>query len=133
VPRALRIAQVAEGIFALLSLILALSLPWPPRGNEALAAANLIAFALVSLWLAYRLARPSRAVVITAAVLSTIVVLRGVLMIGISALAADRTVMWKFWLLVAVYSSIQLVVGVCLWVARGVLPRRDTAGSAEAV
>jgi hypothetical protein len=128
----LRIAQVAEGVFALLAIIFLLSLPWPPSGSEVGSWGLWSVGALTSSWLAFRLRRPSRFTWVIAAVLCTVVLtLGGLRLIGIAEPdhGVDVIVAFISRLLAALAWAMQLVVGAFLWLARGVLAENESADS----
>ena len=130
---ALRVAQFAEGTFALLALLFALSLPWPPRGSFLLPWMFWSSFVVAVSWLTYRLGRPTRLALVTAGVLGAIVLLlsvRSLVVIG-EPFGFDRDRMRASQLLASLACATQLLVLICLWLSRKVLSRRHSVGPAS--
>ena len=129
---ALRVAQIAEGAFALLALFFALSLPWPPRGPFlGLWLFWSSAFVLAS-WLAFRLGRPSRPAFVAAGVVSAIVLLlsvRRLFVIADPMPGVDRGILRTSHLLASFVWMTQLLVCICLWLGRKLPPPRRSVGS----
>ena len=60
---ALRAARAAEGVYAVVALLLALSLPWPPpRGPQMVTAVHWLGTGMLAGMLAWKLGAPNRAV-----------------------------------------------------------------------
>jgi hypothetical protein len=126
----LRVAQLAEGVFALVAIIFLQSLRWPPSGSEVGSWGLWSAGALASSWLAFRLRHPSRITWVIAALLCAVVLaLGGLRLIGIAEPdhGVDMIVAWISWLLAALAWTMQIVVAVFLWLARGVLAGNEPA------
>jgi peptidoglycan/LPS O-acetylase OafA/YrhL len=107
---ALRIARYAEGVYALVALVLAVGLPLPPRGQGVVLFAHWIGTALLATAIAFRLGRPNKQTWYIAALLAGYVLFNAVVaivrMLGPSASTLGRP------------TSLALVVGALLWVTQ---------------
>ena len=67
---ALRLARHAEGVYAVIALVLAFSLPLPPRGQGVVLFSHWIGTALLAAAIAFRLGRPNKQTWYVAAMLA---------------------------------------------------------------
>ena len=67
---ALRVARYAEAAYAVIAVVLAFGLPWPPRGQGIVLFSHWIGTALLAAAICLRLRRPNRQTWYVAAILS---------------------------------------------------------------
>lgn len=112
-PVALRVARVAEGIYAIVAVVLAMSLPLPPRGQGVVLFAHWIGTALLAGAICLRLGRPNRQVWYVAALMAGYILFNAVVaivrMVGPDAGALGRP------------ATVALVVGALLWATQVVV------------
>jgi len=78
---ALRIARIAEAVYAVVALVLAFSLPLPPRGTGLVLFAHWMGTALLAGAIALRLGRPNRQTWYVAAILAGYILFNAVVAI----------------------------------------------------
>lgn len=110
---ALRVARYAEGLYALIAVVLAFGLPWPLRGTGMVLFAHWLGTALLATAIALRLGRPNRQTWYVAVLLSGYVLFNAVVaiarLVGPGAGALGRP------------GAQALVVGALLWITQGVV------------
>ena len=110
---ALRVARYAEALYAVVAVVLAWSLPLPPRGQGVVLFAHWLGTALVSAAICLRLGRPNRQTWYVAALLAGYVLFNAVVAIarlaGPQASALGRP------------TAAALVVGSVLWVTQAIV------------
>ena len=122
---ALRIARIAESVYALIAFLFMLALPLPPQGAALLAWVHLLGTSLLAATLAWRLRRPSRATWLIAALLAAYVMLQAIPIAG-EALAAWRgqaVARAGGEAVVLLPAGCQLVVAICLYRVRALASR----------
>lgn len=121
VPAALRLARVAEAVYAVLSAILAFGLPLPPRGPGMVLFAHWIGTAILAAAIALRLRRPNRQTWWVAAILAAYVLMNGLItvsrLVGPTVETLGRPGAPAL-IVGAVLWSTQIAVGWALYVAR---------------
>src|SRR5688572_22787478 len=107
---AVRVARVAEGAYAIIAVVLAFGLPWPPRGQGIVLFSHWLGTALLAAAIALRLGRPNRQTWYVAAVLAGYVLLNAVVaiarMVGPESASIGRP------------ATTALVIGAVLWVTQ---------------
>ena len=110
---ALRVARYAEAVYAVVAVVLAWSLPLPPRGQGVVLFAHWLGTALLSAAICLRLGRPNRQTWYVAALLAGYVLFNAVVAIarlaGPQASALGRP------------TAAALVVGSVLWVTQAIV------------
>jgi len=110
---ALRVARYAEALYAVVAVVLAWSLPLPPRGQGVVLFAHWLGTALLSAAICLRLGRPNRQTWYVAALLAGYVLFNAVVAIarlaGPQASALGRP------------TAAALVVGSVLWVTQAIV------------
>lgn len=118
---ALRVARIAEGIYAIIALVLAFGMPLPPRGPAVVLFAHWLGTALLSGAICLRLTRPNKQTWYVAALLAFYVLFNAVIamqrMIGAAAQGLPRPATVAL-AVGAVLWVTQIVVAVCLYYAR---------------
>jgi peptidoglycan/LPS O-acetylase OafA/YrhL len=118
---ALRIARIAETVYAIVSLVLAFSLPLPPRGQGVVLFAHWLGTALLAGAISLRLGKPNQQTWYIAALLAAYVLFNAVIavwrMIGSDAAALGRPTLLAFGIGALLWVT-QIVVAVCLYFAR---------------
>lgn len=130
---ALKVARVAEAVYAVIAAVLAFALPLPPRGPTAVLFAHWLGTALLAGAICLRLGRPNRQTWYVAALLSAYVLFNAIVAIArlvgpeSSALGRPGTLAVTVGALVAIT---QAIVAVCLYHARELrtMPSSVTAG-----
>lgn len=120
---ALRVARIAEGIYAVVATVLAFGLPLPPRGSGAVLFAHWLGTALLAGAICLRLARPNRQTWYVAALLAFYVLFNAVVAVG-RMLAPQADVLARPTILALGVGALlwvtQIIVAVCLYYAREV-------------
>lgn len=120
-PPALRVARYAEGLYAVIALVLAVGLPLPPRGQGVVLFAHWIGTAVLAAAIAFRLGRPNKQTWYVAAILAFYVLFNAavaiVRMVGPDAAALGRPT-WQALGVGGVLWLTQVVVAACLYQAR---------------
>lgn len=112
-PTALRIARYAEAAYAIIALVLAFGLPWPPRGQGVVLFAHWLGTALLAAAVCLRLGRPNRQTWYVAATLSAYVLFNAaVTVLRLARVSSDD---------LARPNALALSVGVVLWVTQAVV------------
>ena len=120
VPASVRVARGAEVLYALIALVLALGLPWPPSARSAVGWVHWVGTAILAAVIAVRLARPNRTRLVVAALLAAYVVLSALLGIGRLVSLWRSSAGGTFALgaaLAAAVVATQLAVAVCVYLA----------------
>jgi hypothetical protein len=110
---AVRIARYAETLYAAVAVVLALALPWPPRGTGIVLFAHWLGTALLAAAIAVRLGRPNRQTWYVAALLSGYVLFNAVVAIA-RMLGPEAATL-------GTPTAQALAVGGVLWLAQGVV------------
>lgn len=118
---ALRIARYAEGIYAVVAIVLAFGIQFPPRGPAIVLFVHWIGTALLAGAICLRLGRPNRQVWYVAALLSAYVLFNA--MVAIARLVGpDTATLGMPGLLALAVGALllvtQIVVATCLYEAR---------------
>ncbi|HTK50868.1 MAG TPA: HD domain-containing protein [Gemmatimonadaceae bacterium] len=118
---ALRIARYAEGIYAVVAIVLAFGIQFPPRGPAIVLFVHWIGTALLAGAICLRLGRPNRQVWYVAALLSAYVLFNA--MVAIARLVGpDTATLGRPGLLALAVGALllvtQIVVATCLYEAR---------------
>ena len=110
---ALRVARAAEGAYAIIALVLAFGLPWPPRGQGIVLFSHWLGTALLAAAIALRLGRPNRQTWYIAAILCGYVLFNAaVAVLRLIAVASDS---------LARPNALALGIGAVLWVTQAVV------------
>ena len=118
---ALRVARVAEAVYAVIAFVLALGLPLPPRNEGIVLFAHWIGTALLAAAIAFRLGRPNRQTWYVAALLAGYVLFNAVVAIARFFEAGGRSLGMPAAGILGVGALLwltQVVVAVCLYRAR---------------
>ena len=78
---ALRVARIAEGVYAVIAMVLAFGMPLPPRGPGVVLFAHWLGTALLAGAIAMRLGRPNRQTWYVAALLAGYVLFNAIVAI----------------------------------------------------
>lgn len=121
VAPALKVARIAEAVYAVIAVVLAFGLPLPPRGPAAVLFAHWLGTALLAGAICMRLGRPNRQTWYVAALLSAYILFNAV--VAIARLAGpESTTLGRPGTLALVVGALvaitQVVVAVCLYYAR---------------
>jgi hypothetical protein len=118
---ALRVARIAEAVYAIVSLVLAFSLPLPPRGPGVVLFAHWLGTALLAGAISLRLGKPNRQTWYVAAMLAAYVLFNAVVavwrLMGADAAALGRPTTLAFAIGALLWLT-QIVVAACLYYAR---------------
>ena len=129
-PDALRVARYAEVVYALVAVVLAFGLPWPPRGQGIVLFSHWMGTALLAAALALRLRRPNRQTWYIAALLSGYVLFNAAVAV-LRLVAAGAGNFWRPTALALAVGGLlwitQAVVAICLYYAREVRTTGDVA------
>src|SRR5262245_2459420 len=118
--RPLRIARVAEALYAVIALALGIAMPFPPRGGALPTFVHWVGSGLLALAVTWRLGRPNRAVWAIAAILCAYVLINAInALIQVARfLARPSTFVGISFGIGVVIVVLQLTVAACLYVAR---------------
>ncbi|HUQ80856.1 MAG TPA: hypothetical protein VM076_06955 [Gemmatimonadaceae bacterium] len=118
---ALRVARIAEGVYAVAAMVLAFSLPLPPRGPGVVLFAHWLGTALLAAAICLRLGRPNRQTWYVAALLAFYILFNAVVavsrMLGPQADVLARPTLLALGVGALLWVT-QIVVAVCLYHAR---------------
>ena len=118
---ALRVARYAEGIYAIIAIVLAFGIQFPLRGPAIVLFVHWIGTALLAGAICLRLGRPNRQVWYVAALLSAYVVLNAIVAIA-RLVGPESTTLGRPGLLAlgvgALLLVTQIIVATCLYEAR---------------
>ena len=118
---AVRVARVAEVAYAIVAVVLAFGLPWPPRGQGIVLFSHWLGTALLAAAIALRLGRPNRQTWYVAAVLCSYVLFNAVVallrLIGAASGGIGRPNALALGVGVLLWAT-QAAVAVCLYSAR---------------
>ena len=133
VALALKVARVAEAVYAVIAVVLAFGLPLPPRGPTAVLFAHWLGTSLLAGAICLRLGRPNRQTWYVAALLSAYVLFNAAVAIARLVGPESSTLGRPGTLALAVGAFVvitQVVVAVCLYQARELRtkPSSVTAG-----
>jgi hypothetical protein len=110
---ALRVARAAEGAYAIVALVLAFGLPWPPRGQGIVLFSHWLGTALLAAAIALRLGRPNRQTWYIAAILSGYVLFNAaVAVLRLVPASSDS---------LARPNALALGIGAVLWVTQAIV------------
>ena len=110
---ALRVARYAEGGYAVIAVVLAFGMPWPPRGQGIVLFSHWIGTALLAAAICLRLRRPNRQAWYVAALLSGYVLFNAaVALLRLTGMEANR---------LGPPGTLALVVGATLWITQAVV------------
>ena len=111
---ALRVARVAEVAYAVIALVLAFGLPWPPRGQGVVLFSHWLGTALLAVAIALRLGRPNRQAWYVAAILCGYVLFNAaVAVLRLVGVASSDSL--------ARPNALAVSVGVVLWVTQAIV------------
>jgi peptidoglycan/LPS O-acetylase OafA/YrhL len=118
---ALRVARIAETVYAVVAMVLAFGLPLPPRGPGVVLFAHWLGTALLAGAIALRLGRPNKQTWYVAALLAAYILFNAAVatlrMLGPDASALGRPATLALLIGVLLWAT-QAVVAACLYVAR---------------
>lgn len=121
VPVALRVARIAEAVYAIVAIVLAFGLPLPPRGPGVVLFAHWLGTALLAGAISLRLGRPNRQTWYVAALLAAYVLFNAVIavwrMIGPESDTLGRPATVALAIGALLWAT-QLVVAACLYYGR---------------
>ena len=110
---ALRVARYAEALYAVVAVVLAFSLPLPPRGQGVVLFAHWLGTALLAAAICVRLSRPNRQTWYVAALLAGYILFNAVVaivrLVGPESAALGRP------------TTVALAVGAVLWVTQAIV------------
>ncbi|HEX6048232.1 MAG TPA: hypothetical protein VFZ21_03155 [Gemmatimonadaceae bacterium] len=110
---ALRVARYAEVAYAVIAVILAFGLPWPPRGQGIVLFSHWVGTALLAAAIALRLRKPNRQTWYVAALLSGYILFNAaVAILRLAGAQADA---------LGQPTALALAVGATLWVTQAVV------------
>ena len=110
---ALRVARYAEGLYAIIAVVLAFGLPWPPREQGVVLFSHWIGTALLAAAICLRLRRPNRQTWYVAAILSGYVLFNAaVALLRLAGAEANQ---------LGRPGTLALAVGATLWIIQAVV------------